>query len=200
MAQAALDAGLAPRVDRFYFLRHGETDYNRRHIVQGWADIPLNFTGEQQAKVAAQALKDAGVTSIVSSSAQRARRTAEIVSAAVGVPIHRLDERLREKCFGEYEHSADPTPSVWTRQDRGAESYADFATRTVTGMNAALGEGLPLIVAHGGVRRVLLWGLGLDVTGPAMGNAVPLELVRVNNSWRVNVLPSLPGEVPTWTP
>ncbi len=200
MAQAARDAGLAPKVDRFFFLRHGETEYNRRHIVQGWADIPLNFTGEQQAHKAAEVVKGAGISHIITSPLGRARRTAEIVSAAAGVPIHGLDERLREKSFGEYEHNQDPTPSVWTRQDRGAESYTDFANRIVAGLNDALVGGVPLVVAHGGSRRIMLWALGLDVKGPAMGNAVPLELTRVNNQWSVNVLASLAGNADTSTP
>lgn len=200
MAEAARNAQLRPQVDRFFFLRHGETDYNRQHIVQGWADIPLNAKGEEQARVAAASLQNAGVSHIIASPLGRARRTAEIVAASIDAPIHGLDARLREKSFGEYEHNTDPEPTVWTRQDRGAESYADFASRIVAGLNEALVTGVPLVVAHGGSRRILLWALGLDVTGPAMGNAVPLELTRVKGEWQVNVLASLPGEVPTWVP
>lgn len=200
LAESARNARIEPRVDRFFFLRHGETDYNRQHIVQGWADIPLNAQGLAQASVAAASLKNTGISHIITSPLNRARRTAEIVAAEINAPIHALDARLREKGFGEYENSPDPDPTVWTRQDRGAETYADFARRVAGGLNESLVTGVPLIVAHGGSRRVLLWGLGLDVTGPAMGNAVPLELTRVNGEWQVHILSSLPGEVPTWVP
>lgn len=200
LAAEARNAGLKPQVDRFFFLRHGETDYNRQHIVQGWADIPLNEKGIAQAQVAARSLQGQGITHIHASPLSRARRTAEIVSAALAAPINGLDARLREKGFGEYEHHPDPDPSVWMRQDNGAETYAAFAGRIVAGLNDSLTDGVPLVVAHGGSRRVLLWALGLDVKGAAMGNAVPLELQRVSSEWRINVLTSLPGEVPTWTP
>ena len=188
LALAARNAGLAPRVDRFFFLRHGETEHNRRHIVQGWTDIPLNFTGEQQAEAAARLIRGQGATHMIASPLLRARRTAEIVSASTGIAIKRLDLRLREKSFGEYENHPDPTPSVWTRLDKGAESYEEFAARCIAGFNDALAEGLPLVVAHGGVRRILLWGLELEQKGIHMGNAVPLEFTRVNGSWRVHTM------------
>ena len=195
MAEAARRAGLSPRVDRFFFLRHGQTEYNRKHIVQGWADIPLNFTGEQQAKTAAQSLVKRSINSIITSPLSRARRTAEIVSASIGAPINRLDARLREKSFGDYEHHPDPAPSVWSLLDKNAESYEDFANRCAAAFNEALDTecGLPLIVAHGGVRRILLWGLGIEQVGAHMGNAVPLEFIRVNGVWQVNIV-TIPSE------
>lgn len=200
MALAAREAGIRPAVDRFYFLRHGETEYNRRHIVQGWSDIPLNFTGEQQAIAAAQVMKTVSMTHLIASPLSRARRTAEIIGEAAGLAIHKLDERLREKNFGDYENHPDPSPGVWARLDKGAESYAEFANRCAAGFNEAFTDGLPLIVAHGGVRRILFWGLGVEQQGFHMGNAVPLEFVRVNESWRVNTFASLPSNADPKTP
>ena len=40
----------------FYFIRHGETEWNRRNIVMGSQDIPLNELGLQQAHEASQVL------------------------------------------------------------------------------------------------------------------------------------------------
>ena len=39
-----------------YVLRHGETDWNRQGLIQGWTDTPLNERGHVQARAVAQAL------------------------------------------------------------------------------------------------------------------------------------------------
>ena len=71
----------------FWFLRHGETDWNARGLSQGAVDVPLNANGEMQAVRAAELLADAGIASIVSSPLARARRTAETIAAALGLSI-----------------------------------------------------------------------------------------------------------------
>ena len=45
----------------FYFLRHGETEWNVDGRAQGQADIPLNETGVAQAKRAAEVVAGLGV-------------------------------------------------------------------------------------------------------------------------------------------
>ena len=39
-----------------YFIRHGETDWNRQGLIQGWIDIALNDTGHMQARAIGKAL------------------------------------------------------------------------------------------------------------------------------------------------
>ena len=41
-----------------YFIRHGETDYNLKGIVQGQLDIPLNQKGIEQACILKDKLKN----------------------------------------------------------------------------------------------------------------------------------------------
>jgi glucosyl-3-phosphoglycerate phosphatase len=187
LAAAAQAAGLAPQVDRFYFLRHGETDHNRQNIVQGWTDIPLNGLGEAQARQSAEMLRTAPITRIIASPLQRAHRTAQIVAEVTGHQLHGTHEGLRERCFGGFENK--PSGKVaWMLHDDKSEDYETFSRRIARGLNECLTEGVPLIVAHGGTRRVLLYALGLDVSGEAMGNAVPMELSRTSTGWQVKVL------------
>ena len=68
----------------FYFLRHGETRFNRERRF----DVPLNETGEAQARQAARILASHSFSRIVSSPARRAKRTAEIVAGTSGISIH----------------------------------------------------------------------------------------------------------------
>ena len=83
----------------FWFLRHGETDWNAQGISQGNVDIPLNAVGVAQARAAADKLRNRGIATIVASPLSRARVTAEFVGEALGLPVA-LDPDLREVSFG----------------------------------------------------------------------------------------------------
>ena len=61
-----------------YVIRHGETEYNKSHLMQGRGiNASLNSTGKEQAKRIADFLKDSSITKIVSSSLNRAIESAE---------------------------------------------------------------------------------------------------------------------------
>src|ERR1700688_733243 len=86
----------------FWYLRHGETDWNRRGLSQGSIDIPLNELGLVQAREAAQRLRNRGITSIVASPLSRARVTAEIVAEALDLEVT-IEPDLREVSWGVHE-------------------------------------------------------------------------------------------------
>ena len=89
-------------------LRHGETPLTpeRRFSGTGSADPGLSEIGRHQAEQAAQSelLRGAGLTSILTSPLRRCRETAEIVAAALDLPIE-VELDLREMDFGEWEGS-----------------------------------------------------------------------------------------------
>lgn len=147
-----MTALLTPRP--FYYLRHGQTDWNVERRGQGRTDIPLNETGIQQAYGAKELLKGCGIKSIVSSPLSRARKTAEIVSENFDLPIHFIDE-LQEACFGEMEGVIAGDWFVdWFEgiTPKGAEPYEEFLARGLIGLNKALEfPGPVLVVAHGGI-------------------------------------------------
>ena len=169
----------APVLNRvpFWFLRHGETDWNAQGLSQGNVDIPLNPTGVAQARVAAERLRHRGITSIVASTLSRARVTAEIVGEVLAVPIL-LDDGLREVRFGVQEGKpmSDWFPA-WVSGEmtpEGAESFATLRRRAVHAVNEAVG--LPpavLVVAHGALFRALRNAMNIE---PLMRtpNAVPI--------------------------
>lgn len=86
----------------FYFLRHGQTDWNVEKRMQGHTDIPLNATGIQQAHTAAQRIMQLPITRIISSPLLRALKTAAITAEALKLPIH-IDSFLIERTFGSLE-------------------------------------------------------------------------------------------------
>ncbi|MCR4952019.1 MAG: histidine phosphatase family protein [Solobacterium sp.] len=91
-----------PKTVRFYYVRHGETIFNTRELMQGWCDSPLTENGVSQAKEAAELLKEIHFDKAYCSSSGRTRDTAEILLGnreLKAVP----DKRLREVYFGSFE-------------------------------------------------------------------------------------------------
>ncbi len=150
----------------FYFLRHGETDWNARGWSQGNVDIPLNNVGLAQAEHAAGLLRHRGIRSIVSSPLSRAHDTAKAAAAAIGAPVT-LEPHLREVSFGAQEGQPmaqwfdDWVAETYTPPD--AESFSDLRARAVLAVNRCLQQESPvLIVAHGALFRALRAEMGLE--------------------------------------
>ena len=150
----------------FWFLRHGETDWNARNLSQGNVDIPLNPIGVAQASRAALALRDRGLRSVISSTLSRARDTAEAVAGPLGLSVT-LDDGLREVAFGVQEGQPmaewfeDWIDGTFTPE--GAESFADLRVRAVAAVNRALSKQAPvLVVAHGALFRAIRAEMGLS--------------------------------------
>lgn len=150
----------------FWYLRHGETDWNAQGLSQGNVDIPLNAVGVAQARAAAALLRNRGITTIVSSPLSRARVTAEIVGEALGLPIS-LDEDVREVSWGvrEGQPMADWFAD-WVAGNsapENAETLGALRMRAVRGVNRALGEPpAVLVVAHGALFRALRSAMGVS--------------------------------------
>ena len=181
MTDGTPSASSAPRTSLtrvgFWFLRHGQTDWNARNLSQGNVDIPLNETGLAQARAAAARLRGRGIASILSSPLSRARVTAEIASEVVGVPVV-IDEGLREVAFGVQE--GQPM-SEWFQEwvagrltPEGAESFSSLRDRGVEAINGALGyPPAVLVVAHGALFRAVRAAMGMEPNIRTQ-NAVPI--------------------------
>ncbi|MXP62352.1 histidine phosphatase family protein [Roseomonas sp. M0104] len=170
----------------FWFLRHGETDWNARGLSQGNVDIPLNSIGIAQAERAAAALRGKEIATIVSSPLGRARNTAEAVAAVLGLPVQ-IHEPLHEVSFGVQEGQPmagwfdDWVEGRFTPE--GAESFAQLRARTAAAINHCLAlPGPVLVVAHGALWRAFRADAGLPPN------------VRTPNALPMWVTPPAPGE------
>jgi probable phosphoglycerate mutase len=176
----------------FWFLRHGETDWNAQGLSQGNVDVPLNPTGHAQARSAAERLRNRSITAIVSSPLSRARVTAEAVGDALGLPI-KIDDGLCEVRFGVQE--GQPM-SGWFEDwmagrftPDGAESFAALRHRAVTAVNFATSLApLVLVVSHGALFRALRTAMAI---APVLRtpNAVPIWCdppVEEHGVWTLN--------------
>ena len=175
MHGAFQEATLSPIA--FWFLRHGETDWNAQGISQGNVDIPLNAVGVAQARAAAEKLRNRGIATIIASPLSRARVTAEFAGEALGLPVA-LDPDLREVSFGVQEGQsmsgwfADWVSGTFTPE--GAETFAALRRRAVAAANRAT-EQQPavLVVAHGALFRSLRAAMGIEPNMRTQ-NAVPI--------------------------
>ena len=92
---------------KIYFVRHGETIWNKEKRIQGQSDIPLNEYGIELAHITADAIEDIPFDIVFSSPLIRAKETAEILVKNKNLIIHE-DDRLREMSFGEGEGESLP--------------------------------------------------------------------------------------------
>ena len=92
----------ADAAPRLIIARHGETEYNRKLLCQGWLDAPLNETGQMQAKRLAERLGDDPVARVAASPLKRTRQTAEAVANRHGLDVE-THEGLKEIHHGDLE-------------------------------------------------------------------------------------------------
>ena len=92
---------------KIYFVRHGETFWNKEKKIQGQSDIPLNEYGIELAYVTADAMKDISFDIVYSSPLLRAKETADILVKDRNLEVY-TDSRLVEMSFGEGEGESLP--------------------------------------------------------------------------------------------
>ncbi|WP_293135786.1 histidine phosphatase family protein [Microcoleus sp. bin38.metabat.b11b12b14.051] len=93
----------AHRGPRLLLVRHGETDWNRAGKFQGQIDVPLNDNGREQARQAAEFLKDVKLDFAISSSMLRPKETAEIILKHHSDLQLKVRDDLREISHGLWE-------------------------------------------------------------------------------------------------
>ena len=196
---------------RLYFIRHGETDWNREGRLQGRTDTSLNARGRRQAASVGKHLADligangperfAGIP-FYASPLLRTRQTVEILREAVGLDPaqYQPEERLREIGFGAWEgrtwpeiRSRDPIGARDRDKDRwhfvppGGESYANVLERVQPWFETVRQD--TCVVAHGGVARVMM---------VLCGGLIPEQALEAD-IWQGKVLLFEEGEM-RWLP
>ncbi|HTJ73677.1 MAG TPA: histidine phosphatase family protein [Verrucomicrobiae bacterium] len=169
-----------------YFLRHGQSQANLNGLFAGQKEnSPLTDLGRQQAQAAAKTLQDRHITTIVSSPLERARETAAIVAASLGIRDVSIDSRLAEYDMGALTGTPNKGKTVTSRELISAEGAEDpqlFQQRVLDAV-AQYGAlpGAVVLVSHAGVGRVIeasKQGLAPDVFYdlPSYPNAQAVEL------------------------
>jgi broad specificity phosphatase PhoE len=135
-------------------VRHGETDWNADGRLQGHTDRPLTDYGRRQARKLAEELEDEDLDAIYSSDLARARETAEIVGARLGLPVV-LDPDLREKDWGNWEGLTAVERDRVEFVGESTEAHHDRILGALRRIAELHPGGRVLVVTHGGsMRRV----------------------------------------------
>jgi probable phosphoglycerate mutase len=180
------------------FIRHGQTDWNRDDKLQGSSDIPLNGAGRDQAHEAARALSDRGWDAVVSSPLARARETAAIIAADLGLELGPSYPDLVERDYGSLEGtSSSAAVAAHPHRDYpGAETLDAVAARgrrAIDAIAADYGDRDVVVVAHGTLIRYTLASLaGHPIEGILNGTISTVD--RVDGRWEVLTVNGSPCE------
>lgn len=190
---------------RVILWRHGNTDWNAAHRVQGQTDVPMNDLGLRQAAEAAVKLATRNPTLLISSDSGRAARTADALADVTGLAVQR-DPRLRERAFGLWETLTTPeikerfpeSRARWEAADPdpgdGIEPLADLGKRISEVVREAAERnpgGVTVLASHGGsikygTATVLGWPDEILPTLGSIGNCHWVELsFDEGHGWRV---------------
>jgi probable phosphoglycerate mutase len=165
-----MESAFVDQTRSLWLVRHGESSWNARRLVQGHADDPrLTFRGRRQARRVARRLAAGNIATVYSSDLRRARQTAAALTRRLGIAVH-TDTRLRERSYGTLEGGPSTAlhPGVAgfdgqrivdldARPD-GGESLRQLAGRSadfVAWLRTQSHDADVAVVTHGGMVRAL---------------------------------------------
>lgn len=182
---------------KFYFIRHGLTDWNDQQLCQGQLDIELNEAGRQEARALGEFIKNFPFSRICASPLKRAVETAEILQGMLpDCQLHLIDE-FKERCWGKlegissaqmYHIEKTEEENLPLLKEKGVEDREAFKSRILCGLNRALAhDDAPLIVSHG---RVFLLICELLNTPPIrqIPNTTLIECSPSEEGWQLNLI------------
>ena len=167
-------------------VRHGQTDANRDHVVQGHQPTRLNSLGLRQAELVAERLERFAprIDRIVCSDLPRTVQTAAPLARRLGLEVH-YDPSWRERCYGTFEGKTLAERKVLRETlglatdalPPGAQSEPDYQSGIRTALLALPGQ-FPqsrciAVVTHGGACRAVTMMLADGRLPAAPGNPVP---------------------------
>lgn len=142
-------------------VRHGQTDWNVKDLLQGRTDIELNSNGKEQAIQTAKKLENISIDAMYVSPLKRTLKTAEQINKKRNLEKI-IDERLIERGFGEYEGKSNVDfKKYWNFEmnasDYNVEPIKDLFVRTYNLLKEILEiyrdtDKTILLVTHNGVN------------------------------------------------
>lgn len=170
----------------FYFVRHGQTDFNASNLKIDHEDISLNIVGVKQAQEIESIIANLPVKSICCSPLKRAKETKQIISPRIPA-IHHEIPSLGECSFKIWD---DMTRCGSNAYHEGEEHVKNFIQRVLVGVNEALSlEGPPLLVAHGGIHWAICCLMAISDHDWAIDNCLPVHFFPdETRQWRARKL------------
>ncbi len=151
-----------------YVVRHGQTEWNLKHLVQGISDIPLTDKGIEEAYKLQELVASLDIDVVISSPLERARKTAQIITNNK-LPIN-TDDRIKERDWGMNEgaeidsvDTIDCWDVILNTNVQNIERIQDFMLRVsnfIEDIKVRYKDSKVLVVTHSAVIRVIHYMLG----------------------------------------
>ena len=144
-------------MDEFYFLRHGETDFNNKGLWMGSSNIPLNSKGRSQISSLVPLIKNLEIKQIYTSPLIRAFESAEIISRQTGITRIEVVSGLRERSYGTFEGKPKSESNYQQMLlSDSPESFSEFSKRIWQAISSLPLSKTCLVISHSGVFKSLL--------------------------------------------
>ena len=179
----------------FILIRHGETEFNKNHLIGGKTDVPLTEKGKEQAKSAREIVAKYQYDAIITTPLLRAKETADILFP--NLPKEIISD-LRERDWGNFEGESQQFQPPYEETPPNGEAWQDFCERVVSALNDILNRyDSPIIIAHSGVFRVIQQLAKGTPYGARVGNVEPYYVCAgdENKAWHVMSLLELEKKI-----
>lgn len=169
---------------KIIIVRHGETDYNVRSVIQGHLDIPLNKKGIEQADMAAEVLKKETIDVFFSSDLQRALVTAKKTARHHNKEVV-VTTSLRERRFGKLEGMEtkkiiELIPTFTMEQNFSIPDNVKmkYDIETDSALKARISEFVKKVHVHNG-KTIAIFSHGGLIRNLLMEFGVPFDVIKM---------------------
>lgn len=128
---------------KLYVIRHGETQWNREHILQGQLDSPLTKNGTGGARKIKKALEHIEFKKVYTSQQKRAIETAEIILEDRKNSKYTIDADISEMSYGSWQGKSQ---EEICQDPKSAEMYRNYFRHPEKYVPVSGGEGFADIV------------------------------------------------------
>ena len=158
---------------KIWFVRHAQSEYNKKHLFTGWHDPDLTEKGVYAARALKNDLSSVDFDYVFSSPLKRAAETASLI--VDGRFEIKYDDRLKERSYGDWSglNKSEIKEQVgeelflsarrgWSTKPPNGESLEDVSSRVSSFIETLPVSGNLLVVSHGNTIRAISVLLGIN--------------------------------------
>ena len=158
---------------KIWFVRHAQSEYNKKHLFTGWHDPDLSEKGVYAARELKNDLSSVDFDYVFSSPLKRAAETASLI--VDGRFEIKYDDRLKERSYGDWSglNKSEIKEQVgeelflsarrgWSTKPPNGESLEDVSSRVSSFIETLPLSGNLLVVSHGNTIRAISVLLGIN--------------------------------------
>ena len=158
---------------KIWFVRHAQSEYNKKHLFTGWHDPDLTAKGVDAARELKNDLSSVDFDYVFSSPLKRAAKTASLI--VDGRYEIKYDDRLKERSYGDWSglNKSEIKEQVgeelflsarrgWSTKPPNGESLEDVSSRVSNFLETLPLSGNLLVVSHGNTIRAISVLLGIN--------------------------------------